>query len=76
MAFKVTSNPSGVLLRALAKCLLNSDRLERLTILFHGWNRFLVKKCFLVSSLNLPWCSFEPFPLTPLLDSRDKSLRG
>ena len=32
-----------------------------------------VKKCFLMSSLNLPWCSFEPLPRIRSLEHREKS---
>jgi len=55
-----------MLLRALSKCLLNPDRLGALTTslgsLFQHLTTLSVKKCSLMSSLNLPWHSFEPFP--------------
>jgi len=66
-----------MLLRALSKCLLNADRLETSTAslgsLFQCLTTLLVKKCFLMSSLNLSWCSFEPFPCVLSLDPRGKS---
>jgi len=34
---------------------------------------FLVKKCFLMSSLILSWSSFEPFPCVLLLGPREKT---
>jgi len=40
---------------------------------FQGLTTLLVKKCFLMSSLNLPLCSFKPFPGTLSLDTREKS---
>lgn len=43
-----------------------------LEILFQNLTNLLVKKCFPMSSLNLLWCSFEPFPCVPSLDSREK----
>ncbi|KAK4829643.1 hypothetical protein QYF61_005936 [Mycteria americana] len=66
-----------MLLRALSKRLLNTDRLGASTTspgsLFQGLTTLSVKKCFLMSSLNLPWCSFEPFPDILSLDLREKS---
>ena len=63
-----------MLLQTLSKCLLNTDRLGESTAslgsLFQCLTTLLVKKCFLTSSLNLPWRSFEPFPrfaLNPLI---------
>lgn len=51
-----------MLLRALPECLLNIDRLGALTTtlesLFQYLNTLSAKKCFLNSSLNLPWDSF------------------
>ncbi|KAK4826821.1 hypothetical protein QYF61_011629 [Mycteria americana] len=41
--------------------------------LFQGLTTVSVKKCFPMSSLNLPWCSFEPFPRVLSPDPREKS---
>ncbi|XP_052650883.1 uncharacterized protein LOC128145174 [Harpia harpyja] len=41
--------------------------------LFQCLTTLSVKKCFLMSSLNLPWRSFEPFPRILSLDPREKS---
>ena len=58
-----------MVLRALSKCLLSTDRLgasiTSLGSLFQGLTTLSVKKCFLTSSLNLPGHSFEPFPGGP-----------
>ena len=66
-----------MLLRALSKCLLNPDRLgastSSLGSLFSSLTTLSVKKFFLMSGLNLPWCSFEPFPCILSLDTREKS---
>jgi len=52
-----------MLLRALSKHLCNTDRLGALSTspgsLFQGLTNLSVKKRFLMSSLNLPWHSFE-----------------
>ena len=64
------------MLRALSKCLLNTDRLRASTTslgsLSQGLTTLSLKKCFLTSSLNLSWCSFEPFPHVLSLDTREK----
>ena len=39
-----------------------------------GLTALLLKKGFLMSSLNLHWRSLEPFPRVPSLDPREKSL--
>ncbi|KAK4823085.1 hypothetical protein QYF61_025707 [Mycteria americana] len=61
---------------ALSKCLLNTDGLGASTTslgsLLQCLTTLLVKKCFLTSSLNLPWHSFEPFPHVLSLDTREK----
>jgi len=66
-----------VLLRALSKCPLNADRLGASTTspgsLCQCLATLSVKKRCLMSSLNLPRCSFEPFPRIPSLDPREKS---
>ena len=66
-----------MLLRALSKCLFNTDRFGASTTspgsLFRGLTILWVKKCFLMSSLNLPWCSFELFPGILSLDPMEKS---
>jgi len=53
-----------------------TDSLEKLTIslgsLFQCLTTLLVKKCFLMSSLNIPWHSFEQFPCVLPLDIREK----
>ena len=55
-----------MLLRALSKCLLSTDRHEApatsLGSLFQYLTTLTVKKFFLLSSLSLPWCSFVLFP--------------
>lgn len=55
-----------MLFKSLSKCLLNTDRLGILTFtvgsLFQCLTNFFVKKCFLMSSLNLSCNSFEPVP--------------
>ena len=40
--------------------------------LFQGLTTLWVMKYFLMSSLNLPWCCFEPFPQNLSLDPREK----
>ena len=65
-----------MLLRALSKYLLNTDGLGASTTslgsLLQCLTTRLVKKCFLMSSLNLSWCSFESFPCVLSLDTREK----
>jgi len=65
-----------MLLRALPKCLLNRGRLGASTTSlvspFKCFNTLLVRKCFLMSSLNLFLCSFEPFLRVLSLDTREK----
>ena len=55
--------------RALSKCLLNTDSpgapTTSLGSLCQCLTTLTVKKCFLTPSLNLPWCSFVPFPHVP-----------
>ena len=64
-------------LRALSKCLFNTDRPGALTTspgsLFQGLTTLWVTKCFLMSHLILPWCSFELFSHVLSLDPRGKS---
>jgi len=66
-----------MLLRALSKCLLNTERVGASTAslgsLFQCLSTLLVRKCFLRPSLNLPWRSFEPFPCVLSLDTREKT---
>jgi len=66
-----------MLLKAVPKCLLNTDRLgasiRSLGTLFQRLTVLSVKKCFLMSSLNLPWGSSEPFPHVLALDPREKT---
>jgi len=66
-----------LLLRALSKYLLNTDGLGASTTslesLFQCLTNLSVKKCFLMSSLNLLWHSFEPFPRVLSLDHREKT---
>ena len=61
----------------LSKCLLNADRVGASTTSLGSLSQCLttpsVKKCFLLSSLNLPWCSFESFARVLPLDPREKS---
>jgi len=64
------------MLRALSKCLSNTDSLGASTTslgsLFQCLTTLSVKKCLLMSSLNLPCNSFEPFPHVLSLDTREK----
>lgn len=64
------------LLRVLSTCMLNTDRCGARTSplgsLLQCFTTFLVKKCFLISSLSLLWCSFEAFPHVLSLDPREK----
>jgi len=73
----VLTKTYSTLLRALSKCLLNTDRLGASTSspgsLFQCLSTFSVHKCFLMSRINLPWFSFEPFPCVLSLDPREKS---
>ena len=66
-----------MLLRALSRCLLNTDRLAASTTstasLFQCFATLSIKKCFLMSCPNSPWCSFEPFPRILSLENREKS---
>lgn len=49
---------------------LNTSRNSDITSvgsLFQYLNILSVKKCFIISNLNLPWCNLGPFPLVLLL---------
>ena len=54
-------------LSATSTCLLNTSRdgdsTTSLGSLFQCWTTLSVKKFFLISSLNLPWCNLRPFAL-------------
>ena len=41
----------------------DGDSTTSLGSLFHCLTTLSVKKCFLISHLNLPWCNLRPFPL-------------
>jgi len=64
------------MLRALSKCILNTGRHATTTTslgtLFQCLISLLVKKRFLMSSLNLLGCSFEAFLRILSLDTREK----
>lgn len=65
-----------MLLQGFSKCLLNTERF--LTPTTSLWSLLLelttplVKKDFLMSSLDLSWCSFEPFSCVRSLGTREK----
>lgn len=65
-----------MLLRTSPKYLLNTDKLGALTSclgsLFQCLNTHLFKTCFLMPSLNLPWCNFKPLPCVLSMDARKK----
>lgn len=42
--------------------------------LFQSLTNFLVKKCLLISNLNLPWYNLRPFTFVLLLGAWEKSL--
>lgn len=63
--------------KGIFQTLLNTDNIgayssTTLEILFHSLATFLVKKFFLMSSLNLPWHGFEPFSRVLSLNPREK----
>lgn len=66
-----------MVVRALFKCLLNTDRLGPSTLLqescprVYSQSTLSVKKCLLMSHLNLSLCSSERFSHVPSLDSGD-----
>lgn len=65
-----------MLLKALYKCLLNSDGQGASKIflgsLFQYLTSLRVKKIFLMSSPTLSWYAFDPFPHVLLLVSRNE----
>lgn len=66
-----------MLLRALSRCFLNSDRLGASTIslgiLFQCLTALSVQKRFLMFSLNSSWSSFESFPC-PVTGSEEEEI--
>lgn len=66
-----------MLLRALSRCFLNSDRLGASTtslgILYQYLTALSIKKCFLMFSLNSSWSSFEPLPC-PVTGSEEEEI--
>lgn len=62
----------------MSRCLLNTDRVGALTtplgVLWQGLTTFLVKKGFLIFSLNSPWCSFGTIPTCPVTRDISTSL--
>jgi len=52
----------------------DGDSTTSLGSLFQCLTTLSVKKCFLMSNLNLPWCNLRPFPLVLSPVRRDQPL--
>ena len=66
-------------LSTTSTCLLNTSRdgdsTTSLGSLSNDLTTLSVKKFFLISNLNLPWCNLRPFPLVLLLVTWENRLR-
>lgn len=73
-----TNQKWNILFRVLFKCLLYTDRHGAPTIslgrLFQSLPTLIINNLLLMFNLNLPWCSFVPFPCTVLSVTKDLPL--